>query len=60
MAGRGASVTVRLPVTGEAHALTVGLHTPLGIFKGQLAGLTGIAVRNMRARGACVCKGVTR
>jgi hypothetical protein len=45
MAGRGASVTVRLPVTGEAHALTVGLHTPLGIFKGQLAGLTGVAVR---------------
>jgi hypothetical protein len=45
MAGRGAAISVRLPVTGEEHSLTVGLHTPLSIFRGQLAALTGILVR---------------
>jgi hypothetical protein len=45
MSGRGAAIRVRLPVTGEEHSLTVGLHTPLGIFRAQLAQLTGIAVR---------------
>ena len=45
MSGRGAAIRVRLPVTGEEHGLTVGLHTPLNIFRTQLAALTGIAVR---------------
>ena len=45
MAGRGADIRVRLPVTGVEHNLSVGLHTPLSIFRAQLAKLTGIAVR---------------
>ena len=54
MSGRGAAIRVRLPVTGEEHQLTVGLHTPLNIFRTQLHKLTGIAVRGRRAWGARV------
>ena len=49
MAGRGCDVRVQL-LSGEVLPLTVGLHTPLGIFKAQLETLTGIKVRNNAGR----------
>jgi hypothetical protein len=36
MAGRGADIRVQMLTTGEVHKLSVGLHTPLGIFKRQV------------------------
>ena len=60
MAGRGADVHVKLLTTGEVVSLSVGLHTPLGIFRRQLENLTRIMVRATHlstvAGGlACLC-----
>ena len=44
MAGRGADIRVQMLTTGEVHSLSVGLHTPLGIFKRQLHSMTRIQV----------------
>lgn len=44
MAGRGAHIVIRLVAQSAELALDVGLHTPLGILKEQLAVQTGIQV----------------
>lgn len=44
MAGRGAHIVIRLVAQNTELPLDVGLHTPLGILKEQLAVSTGIPV----------------
>ena len=48
MAGRGADIRVQMLTTGEVHHLSVGLHTPLGIFKRQLESMTRIQVSTLQ------------